>query len=82
MVREERARCSFVVLFDDAATVIRINGVRLSNEHVKAMLIYLLGSEDVVEAAEGLKINKDEKPFSAISQATQYLREWKTTEDW
>ena len=59
--------------------------VKLSNEHVTAMLISYLGPSDVVasgELFEALKMKKDKEPFSARSSATQYLRDWKTTERW
>ena len=59
--------------------------VKLSNEHVVAMLITYLGPNDVVasgELFEAIKMKKDKEPFSARSSATQYLRDWKTTERW
>ena len=59
--------------------------VRLSNEHVTAMLITYLGPEDVPAAAElfdAVKMKKDAAPFANRSHATAYLREWKNLERW
>ena len=59
--------------------------VRLSNEHVTAMLITYLGPEDVPAAAEmfeALKMKKDSAPFANRSHATAYLRDWKNLERW
>ena len=56
---------------------------KLSNEHVIAMLISYLGPVDVTASGEmfdAIRIKRDKEAFSVRSNATQYLREWKTTE--
>ena len=58
---------------------------RLTNEHITCMIVQLLGPQTVADAGNcfgSLTMKKEEKPFSALSQATQYLRDWKTTEEW
>jgi hypothetical protein len=69
----------------DAETVPDGAYVRLSNEHVTAMIVSVLGPEDVVESGELfdlLKMKREDKQFSSLAQATTYLRYWKATEQW
>jgi hypothetical protein len=59
--------------------------VRLSDEHVTAMLVWLLGPADIVEAGalfRKLKMPHDEVAFTSVMQATSYTRAWKVTEEW
>lgn len=50
--REEESEDGLIAVSDDAATVVRVYCVRLSDEHVSTMLVCLPRPEDVVEAAE------------------------------
>ena len=59
--------------------------VRLSTEHVKAMLACYLGPRSVDESLlvfRKLKMNKDDVAFTNNRQATTYLREWKVAQEW
>lgn len=58
--------------------------VRLSNEHVMAMLIHVLGPADSTEVGtilRGIRMSK-ELPFSRLMVATNYVRDWKNALSW
>lgn len=58
--------------------------VRLSNAHIEAMLVHVLGPESTVEATrllQDVKMSKD-PAFSRLGIATNYVREWKDTLRW
>lgn len=58
--------------------------VRLSNAHIEAMLVHVLGPESTVEATrllQDVKMSKD-PVFSRLGIATNYVREWKDALRW
>jgi hypothetical protein len=58
--------------------------VKNSNEHIEEMLILMFGPEDASEAITLLKTIKMSKdsPFSKLSVATNYRRDWKMMLKW
>ena len=58
--------------------------VRLSNAHIEAMLVHVLGPESVVEATRILhEVTMSKDPaFSRLGIATNYVREWKDALRW
>jgi hypothetical protein len=67
---------------DDGSTVPerrRIQVLYLSNAHIEQMLIHALGPADVPEACAILRVIKMAKdvPFTKLSTATAFIREWK-----
>ena len=57
----------------------------LSNEHITLMLVMELGPEDSLESAqvlEAVKMKRDEVPFGTMSNAMNYLREWRLALVW
>ena len=59
--------------------------VRLSNEHVCAMIISYLGPEEVTASGEifdKIKMKRDAMPFANRSHASSFLREWKNADKW
>ena len=58
--------------------------VRNSNEHIEEMLILMFGPAEPAEAMvllKNIKMTKD-APFSKLSLATNYRRDWKMTLKW
>ena len=58
--------------------------VRLSNAHIEAMLVHVLGPESVMDSTQILQdITMSKDPaFSRLAMATNYVREWKEALRW
>jgi hypothetical protein len=76
---------------DDGSTQPDVRGDRLpervlylSNAHIELMLIHALGPADVTEACAILRVIKMAKdvPFTKLSTATSFIREWKDGLRW
>ena len=68
----------------DDEVPLRDRVVRLSNAHIEAMLVHVLGPESTVEATrllQDVKMSKD-PAFSRLGIAANYVREWKDTLRW
>ena len=66
---------------DDSSAVLY-----LSNAHVEAMLVHVLGPTDITEVVNilrGIKMNRDRgSAFANLGIATTYVREWKDSMRW